>query len=446
MVGVKELSCKTCGSLLDLTTAADGVVKCKYCGNSYAVPKEDGKSEAFEMLQIASHELETCSFDRAYTAYAKAAEISPDEPEAYFGMALARFKVQYLNDAAKKHLQPICHEITDKKFTDDKNYLRALELATKSQYGVYMQRGAEIDAISAEFGRIANSGLKYDCFICVKVSDNGGNTKDSYEALKLYNHLKKRGYSPFYSEEEIRGRAGVNYEALILYALYTAECMIVVCSNDEYLQTPWVKNEYTRFIELINDEKKDADAITIAFKGKPIERLPGKRALIQGVNLASADAYVNLEDYVESHTPQAKMRREAAAALAREKEAEKDRRLAELEQMQLNEQRRREQEEAARAEEQARKFAELEEKLARVNNPAPAQAGGISPEEMFAKMQEMQRKKEEEKKDAESDWLVCKDGALRPLRRFATKHEALAHAAELSKNSDETFFVRRKLL
>ena len=98
--------------------------------------------------------------------------------------------------------------------------------------------------------------------MCVKVSDEqGGNTKDSYEALKLYNHLKKRGYKPFYSEEEIRGRTGTQYEATILYALYTSECMLIVCSKEEYLLTPWVKNEYSRFMELIHDERKDVDAM-----------------------------------------------------------------------------------------------------------------------------------------------------------------------------------------
>ena len=41
--------------------------------------------------------------------------------------------------------------------------------------------------------------------------------------------------------------------------------MLIVCSKEEYLLTPWVKNEYSRFMELIHDERKDVDAITIVF-------------------------------------------------------------------------------------------------------------------------------------------------------------------------------------
>lgn len=324
---VKELRCKTCDAVLDMQTAHGGVVECKFCRNVYTIPKAETKSDTRELLAIASHELDTCSFDRAYTAYSKAADTDESEPEAYFGKALAAFKVQYLKDAAKKHLQPVCHEVSEKKIKDDKNYKKALSLATSEQKAVYETRAEEIDSVMKEFNRLKSAGAHYDCFICVKVSDGkdaGGNsvyTQDSYEALKLYNHLKKRGYSPFYSEEEIRGKAGAEYEATILYALYTSECMLVVCSNEEYLQTPWVKNEYSRFMELINDERKDSDGITIVFKGKPIERLPGKRALIQGVNLNSGDAYAAIEDFVESHTPEAKARRaEAVAAKARQEE------------------------------------------------------------------------------------------------------------------------------
>ncbi len=331
-----------------MSTARDGVVECKFCHNVYTIPKEEAKSDTREQLAIASHELDACSFDRAYTAFSKAAEIDPSEPEAYFGMALATFKVQYLKDAAKKHLQPICHDINVGKVRDDKNYKKALSLATAEQKRVYGERADEIDSVSKEFNRLKSAGVHYDCFICVKVTDrdergNQINTQDSYEALKLYNHLKKRGYNPFYSEEEIRGKAGAEYEATILYALYTSECMLVVCSNEEYLQTPWVKNEYSRFMELINDERKDSDGITIVFKGRLIERLPGKRALIQGVNLGNADAYASIEDFVERHTPEAKKMREENA---KRKAEEEKRILASIEeQKRIAEQQRRAQEE-----------------------------------------------------------------------------------------------------
>ena len=69
-------------------------------------------------------------------------------------MALATFKVQYLKDAAKKHLQPICHDINVGKVRDDKNYKKALSLATAEQKRVYGERADEIDSVSKEVNRL----------------------------------------------------------------------------------------------------------------------------------------------------------------------------------------------------------------------------------------------------------------------------------------------------
>ncbi len=298
-----ELLCKTCEARLDPGRAQNNVIFCEHCGNAYILPRKETSPKALSFLRMGEHELDVCKFDDALNAYEKAAEADKTEPEAYFGMALSEFKVQYLKDetADPPHLQPICHEISEKRFTENKNFQRALSLASGAQKEAYEKKGDEIDRIRSEFLRLKESGLDYDCFLCVKVSsEDGGTTQDSHEALKLYHYLKERGYTPFYSEEEIKGRTGVDYEALILYALYTSECMLIVCSNEEYLQTKWVKNEYTRFAKMIVREGKEHDAITFVFRGKPIERLPGQDGKIQGIDLSKPDAYSRIEEYISS--------------------------------------------------------------------------------------------------------------------------------------------------
>ena len=324
---MNEFRCKSCDAVIDLSTAHDGVVECRFCHNAYTVPTTT--EDVRQQLLIAENELDRCDFDSAYGAYAKAIAIEPSEPESYFGLALASFKVQYIRDTKdpkKKRLQPICHEASDKRFADDKNYRMALRLASPEQKVIYLKRAEEIDAINAEFYRLKKSGLRYDCFICVKVTnEDGGNTQDSYEALKLYNYLKKLGYLPFYSEQEMQGRVGVDYAALILYALHTSECMLVVCTDEDYLLTPWVKNEYTQFGELIEGERKDSDAIAVVFKGKPIQNLPGRKGKIQGVDLGNASAYVEIAEYVDNHTPEARARKLEAEERIKAAEKEKQR-------------------------------------------------------------------------------------------------------------------------
>lgn len=301
MLEVKEIKCKNCGNPLNVNNAVDGVLECEYCHSFITLPKQETSPEALEYIRIGQHELDSSKFDEAYIAFEKASQCDNQEPEAFWGMAISKAKVQYLKDIVNNRLQPICHEISNKKIVEDKNYLKALELATIEQKEKYIQRGQEIDYIRAEFNSLRNKGLDYDCFICVKVSDGKGNTTpDCNDANDLYFHLKDKGYSPFFSEREVKNRKGADYEALILYALYTSECMLIVCNNEEYLETPWVKNEYTRFNNLVNDEEKERNSITFVFRNNPIEKLPGKKGKIEGIDLSKPDAYGRIEEYISS--------------------------------------------------------------------------------------------------------------------------------------------------
>ena len=250
MSNLQSFKCKNCGALFQATTNENGVLKCEYCDSIFTIPKKDSNNEVLQFLQIGEHNLDACHFDEAYTAFEKASQLNDKEPEAYWGMALAEFKVQYIKDAVNNRLQPICHEFNDKEFQANKNYLKALKCAGAEQKSEYFSKAQDIDYIREEFLKLQQSGLDYDCFICVKVSQTGVEqadiskknwTNDAYNADSIYDLLKRHDFRPFFSEREIKGRNGANYEAMILYALYTAETMLVVCSDEEYLRTPWVK-------------------------------------------------------------------------------------------------------------------------------------------------------------------------------------------------------------
>ena len=297
---MQAVTCKNCGAPLDPNQADHGVVTCEYCGSKFTLSKSTNE-KALALLAVGEHALDTCKFDDAYAAFQKAAELDAQEAEAFFGMALAEFKIQYIKDIVNNKLQPVCHGITDKQFADNKNYLTALSLGAENQRSVYTARAKEIDYIRKEFFKLRQSGLEYDCFICVKVTDDGHKTADSERANDIYYHLKDKGYRPFYSEREIQNETGADYEARILYALQCSPCMLVVCNDESYLNTAWVKNEYLRFISLINDEQKETDSIAIGFYDKPIERLPGRAGRLQGVCLKNPDAYSKIVDFVEKH-------------------------------------------------------------------------------------------------------------------------------------------------
>lgn len=297
-----ELFCKNCKAPLSADKVSDGVLECEYCHSVFTMPKKETDEKALGFLRIGEHETDMGRFDAAYEAYRKATQYDSAEPEAYYGMALAEFRVQYVRDEVNERLQPICHAVTDKVFTKNANYIKALSLASPSQRAQYVLRGGEIDRISEEFARLRKSGLDYDCFICAKVSgEGGGKTEDCERANDIYYYLRDRGYRPFFSEREMSTRAGADYEALILYALCSARCMIVVCSHEEYLHTPWVKNEYVRYGELIRADEKAGDSITVVYAGAPIQRLPGREVKIQGIDARAMDAMSRVEQFVTRH-------------------------------------------------------------------------------------------------------------------------------------------------
>ena len=350
---------------MDMAEAKNGVIVCAFCGSAFTLPKKEQPPAVVKALDFGYAALDKCRFDDAYTHFASAAELDGSEPEAYWGKALAKFRVQYLRDTVNNRLQPICHEMSGRVFREDRDCVKALELATDEQRAEYAKKAEEIDYIRKEFHALERTGLDYDCFICVKVTDESGNpTRDSLDATRIYMGLKEAGYKPFFSEYEIRGRAGADYEAMILYALYMSESMLVVCSDEEYLKTKWVKNEYTRFAELMGEEKKEGDSITIAFRGGVIERLPGIKGKIQGISLTELDAMDRIRAFIDSHDAEKqrkKAEREAAEREARERkeaeEREKIRAAAEAE--------RKAAEEAAKARAEAaeKRAAEMERRL-----------------------------------------------------------------------------------
>ena len=206
-------------------------------------------------------------FDSAFGEFKFARSLKGDGHEAYFGMALAAHKIQLLdvyNENGYEQI-PICcalpYEEINGSFREDPLYDAALEYAKKDKisYENYAACGKAIEDITCEFKAFRDQGLVYDCFICCKVgeldSDNApienSHTKDCEWAMELFEKLKGAGLRPFFSEGIIAKQIKVlakQYEAHILYALFNAKCMIIVCSEQRYLDNSrYMQNECLRF-------------------------------------------------------------------------------------------------------------------------------------------------------------------------------------------------------
>ncbi len=301
--------CKKCSTPLHLSDVEDSVLECPHCHEKMTFPKEGQTQDVIDLLNQGQRELSICNFDDAYKHFHEATLLDPREPEAYFGKLLSEYNIQYLRDFAHYKedgtitLQPICHRENLQSIKDDQNYKKALEYASDEQRKIYGRKIKDILDIDYHFKMLENEGADYDCFICVKVKeeDKEHYTKDSHYANKLYDKLIKNGYHPFYSErsKEEENWLGNAYEANILYGLYKAKCMIIICSNKEYLDTPWVKNEYSRYIEFMRIGKKKEGSLCITYTDDIIEKLPGLSYRLEGIKFTEFDASEKLLGFVQ---------------------------------------------------------------------------------------------------------------------------------------------------
>ena len=290
--------------LFDVKDAVDGLLNITEQGFETMNTKLDElknrpANQYDEIMKLGKSYLDLCEFALAYNWYRDAAKLCPGRAEAFFGMALAKCEVQLVYDYNNCREQPICYK-KDIDFSSNAEYKTALKNSAAEQKAYFEKIADRIDKIVYWLTKYEEEGRKYDCFICTKVSVKRGSDEKTVdckwiESNRLCAKLKEdNGISTFYSEIDCKDKVGEQYEALVLYALNKAKCMIVVCSDEAYLETPWVKNEYRRFCGILNRRGIDLGAIIIVYNGTPV-KLPGlDREGFQDVNRRDDNAFNNL--------------------------------------------------------------------------------------------------------------------------------------------------------
>ena len=93
-------------------------------------------------------------------------------------------------------------------------------------------------------------------FICYKETDeNGKRTVDSALANDIYYQLTQEGLKVFYAAITLEDKLGREYEPYIFAALHSAKVMLVVGTKPEYFEAVWVRNEWSRFLKLMNTDR-----------------------------------------------------------------------------------------------------------------------------------------------------------------------------------------------
>ena len=141
----------------------------------------------------------------------------------------------------------------------------------------------------------------YDIFISYKASDKDGNkTEDSIIAREIYDELTKKNYRVFLAEKSLENRLGSEYEPIIFKALHSSSIFILVGTSKENIESNWVRNEWSRFIDRIkNNDNLPKGCFIPVFKGmNPYDMPKINNTFVQGVDASKLGYTINIIDGV----------------------------------------------------------------------------------------------------------------------------------------------------
>ncbi|MBE6713168.1 MAG: TIR domain-containing protein [Ruminococcaceae bacterium] len=279
--------CKICGAPLELSNTSR-YVECDYCNSKFEL--DPNRAAYANHYSIADDAWGRKDFEEALKHYLAITEMDNLQSEAHWGAALCRYGIAYEIDPVSGEKMPTCNLINQESIFNDKNYLSAIKHASPENAEKYLKRAQEIERISAEFLKIVENQPPYDVFISYKRNDDrGARTIDSEYAMKLYLFLKDKGLRVFFAEETLNGIAGSLFEPHIFAALHSAKVMVLFASCREYVESTWVKNEWQRFLKLM--EADPEKALMPAYFGDPRKVLPERLQPLQSFH-AGATAFV----------------------------------------------------------------------------------------------------------------------------------------------------------
>ena len=249
------IKCKMCGGDLNVTEG-ESVCECEYCGTRQTVPQvDDGKK--LTLFNRAGRLLRNCEFDKAAGVFESIIAEFPEEAEAYWGLVLCKYGIEYVDDPNTGKKIPTCHRSSFDCVEDDVNFEQACENTDAVARRIYRDEARHIEELRQAILEISGKEEPYDVFISYKDRDeNNERTLDSVIAQDIYKELTDEGYRVFFSRISLEGKLGVEYEPYIFAALNSAKVMIVVGTDYENFDAVWVKNEWGRFLKLIASGQK----------------------------------------------------------------------------------------------------------------------------------------------------------------------------------------------
>ena len=294
------LKCKMCGGDLNVTEGST-VCVCEYCDTKQTVPSLDDEKK-IALFTRANRLRLGSEFDKAYSIYETILIDYPEESEAYWGLVLCKYGIEYVDDPATAKKVPTCHRSSFESIFDDQNYELTIEYSDLASRTVYREEAKSIEEIRKGIIEISSKEDPYDIFICYKETDhNGDRTIDSVIAQDVYDLLTNKGYRVFFSRISLEDKLGKEYEPYIFSALHSSKIMLAFGTDYEYFNAVWVKNEWSRFLKLIEKDKKKT--LIPCYKNIDAYDMPKEFAKLQAQDMGKIGAMQDLLRGIEKILP-----------------------------------------------------------------------------------------------------------------------------------------------
>ena len=283
--------CKMCGGDLILEKGSS-VAECEYCGTRQTVPSADNEKKMALFARANEKRIEN-NFDKAAGIYETIVADFPKEAEAYWGLILCKYGIEYVDDPATGKKIPTCHRASFNSLMDDQDFEMVMKYSDVIARQVYQEEARQIEALRKGIIEVSCREEPYDIFISYKdTDDNRNRTLDSTLAQDVYDMLTENGYRVFFSRVSLEDKLGQEYEPYIFAALNSAKIMLVFGTDYDYFNAVWVKNEWKRFLQLIaRGEKK---YLIPCYKNIGIEDIPEEFAKLQSQDLGKLGANQDL--------------------------------------------------------------------------------------------------------------------------------------------------------
>lgn len=246
------LICRCCGGTLE-QTGESTLYACRSCGMHQTAPRITDEQRR-NLFDRAEQLRATGEFDRAAAIYEQMTTDSPGDPELWWALLLCRYGITYVADGGRA--VPTINRARRSSILADQLFRNVMECSAGEAQELYRRQAGELEAIQSRLLALSDKEQPFDIFICYKEDDGrGGRTYESLLAQEVYKALSAAGRRVFFARISLEEKPGIEYEPYIFSALNSARVMIVIGFTAEHFNAPWVRNEWSRYLALMDESR-----------------------------------------------------------------------------------------------------------------------------------------------------------------------------------------------